>query len=248
MRRPIGPHNDHGRLVNRGDGLPVRRNAKQRHFVFLIDTSGSMREGGVARQFAQIHGELLDEIADQHPGSLVSCLTFNEKAYSQYVAQPIESAPSLSMEAKWGTEMPLAICTELAFTIDPRLVNEDITVVIVTDGDTDEHGGKYSEDDAAKCIDRWRGLGVKFLFLSATYGDKDTPESIMGQLMFARMAAKLIGIRPEEVMLWGHTAKGLSETFGKVSETLSLGSAKRRPRLPDPQPYEALPPYRPSHR
>ncbi len=190
----------------------------QEHFVFLIDTSGSMRGGGVAKQFSSLHAELLDDLADDHPDSIVSCLTFNEECFTQYVGQPVESSPSLTMTAKFGTDLPVAICTGLHFLLMERLDCEDITVIVITDGDTRPHTRGSSQESARLEIDRMRASGVKFVLLAAT---DDLPSALE--------SAAEIHIRPDEVMPWEHSEKSLREAFGKVGEMLALGGVKDAP-------------------
>lgn len=222
---------DNGQLANQGRGQLTSRGygqlvSRREHFVFLIDTSGSMRTGGVASHFAKPHEELLDTLADAHPGAVVSCITFNEEAHVQYISLPIEQAPSLTMAAKWGTDLPVAVCTELAKTVEPRIKSEDITIVIVTDGDTESHTKSgYTPTAARRLITMWRKSGVRFLFLVALDGSENTA-TYGGPLAYAQGMASLIGILPNEVMLWGHTAQDLSKAFGKVGEKLALGAAK----------------------
>lgn len=203
-----GAEGRHGALV---EGSPRRE-----HFVFLIDTSRSMRRGGVAYRFADLHEELLDTLADGHPGAVVSCLTFNEKPHIQYVAGPIEVTPRLRMVAKYGNDLPVAICSGLVPTANDFLDCDDLTVIIVTDGDTESHTGFSSQYKARRAISRLKAYGVRFLCLVA--GAEGCPPPVD--------SAKRIGLCEDEIMSWEYTAQSLSKAFGKVDEKLALGAAR----------------------
>lgn len=200
-----------GRYVTLVEGVP-----KREHFVFLIDTSRSMRRGGVAYQFADLHEALLDTLADGHPGAVVSCLTFNEQPHVQYVANPVEVAPRLRMVAKYGNDLPVAICSCLVPTANEFLNRDDMTVIIVTDGDTESHTGLSSQYEARRAISRLKAYGTKFLCLVA--GANGCPPPVD--------SSEQIGLCEDEIMSWEHTVQSLSQAFGKVGEKLALGAAR----------------------
>lgn len=203
-------------------GAIIEDATRVEHFVFLIDTSRSMRAGGVAHRFSEIHGELLDTLADEHPeGALVSLITFTELPHTQYVGQNIEEAPALDMQAKFGNDLPTAICVGLTSIATPhRMSVERITVVIITDGDTESHnskhllGVKYTQRKAMSAVRGMKAQGTRFLLLAAN-----------DDLAYAQSQALAIGIDADEVMLWEHSADSLSQTLQRAGEVLALGSA-----------------------
>lgn len=218
--------------------LPVQ---VREHFVFLIDTSWSMDSGGVAQAFAGVHGKFLNMLADNHPGSVASCLTFTTSCSTQYVAKPIEKAPSFTIgrEGRGGTDLPRAICTEFKKAVD-KYPNDDITAIIVTDGDTGALTTQYPQQQAGSEIGRMRSVGTRILFLFAD--TENTPTSTT--LSVAIRSAEQIGIRRDEVMLWGHTPQSLMKTFSEVNNKLALGAATSAPSSPKRNFFEALPPHR----
>lgn len=214
----------------RHDGrLPVEQARRREHFVFLVDTSGSMRTGGVAARFSEIHGELLDVLADGHPGALASLITFNEVPQVQYVGEPISVAPSLTMAAKFGTDFPVAVCDGLAPVIGQEgRADEDITAIIVTDGDFEAHTSRGHALNARMAIDGMRRRGVRFLLLVALSMELGpNPSTAVKDAVLGTVAGKasLVGIRRDEVMIWEHSADALSKAFEKVGDVLALGSS-----------------------
>jgi hypothetical protein len=215
-----------GQIVETENGLPVEM---REHFVFLIDTSWSMDLGFVSQQFPRIHGELLDMLAENHPGSVVSCLTFCFTCHTQYVACPVDEAPCLTMgnekSLRDGTDLPLAICTDLKRVVN-RYIADDITVIIVTDGDTSSPS-KVPIGQTKGIVRNMRDNGVRFILLFADNQDtSDKPARHPGESMldYAARNAKRVGIKRNEVYLWGHSPESLMSTFKEVGEVLALGA------------------------
>lgn len=204
------------RLMSARENPRPQPTRQQERFTFLVDTSGSMSEGGVETSFSEIYGEFLDALAEGHPNALVRLVTFNDAPHPQYDFTPIESAPSLNMNARGNTEFPMALMEGVGI----QGLGTGDTVIIITDGDLDMdlqfHDPSmpyYYATDCWLAIRKAKERGVKFLLLVANM----TREEACGQ-------ARKISVDPSEVRVWGHSEAGLRKTLREASDLLTLGA------------------------
>lgn len=146
------------------------------HIIFLVETSADMRSYGADRQFSDEHGVILDDIADNIPGAIVSLLTFDTVPRIQYAALPADTASTLDIVASGGSNCYMAVSEGLVPFVLNRPSNEDILAVVFTLGKMPPHyygQGSKSEVSAghAQYANAARGLemldkrGVRLLFL-----------------------------------------------------------------------------------
>lgn len=130
------------------------------HFVFLVETSSAIGAMGADRSFSVAHGDILDTLMSLRPDALVSCLTFDTEAYTEYVAMPIRNALTLTMRSGGKGDLTAGIWKGLWAFIQERPKTEDITVIIVTAGDASSCSIPVLES----VLSAMRGRGVRFLY------------------------------------------------------------------------------------
>lgn len=197
-----------GNLAQRDMDTNLTRRQGGEHFIFLVDTSGSMRK--LAKRFPSVHGEFLDSLATRHPDAVVSCFTFDEKPYEQYERVPVQSAPCLAMEPHLGTDLPNALLDGIG--IDD--LGDGDTVIIITDGDVEPHHSSHTVYETKRAVRRAKGWGVRFLFLIAGKSEKT-----------AVAEASRIGIDEDEVLTWEHSLEGIRAALVEAKQILGLAPA-----------------------
>lgn len=207
-----------GNLSERRPGNLARRQATGlverpvERFVFLIDISGSMRP--LAKSFPKQFGELLDSLAASHPDAVASVVLFNEAPAEQYWDEPIATAPAIQIRPHHGTDLPNAIITGIR--IDE--LGEGDTLVILTDGDVENHHSRHKPYEAMHAMARARCRGLKFLLYMSGDGSDDLRRAVQ--------QAGRIGITEAEVRTWDHSVQGLGQAFQEASNLLCLPASR----------------------
>lgn len=179
------------------------------HFVLLVDVSGSMRP--LAKSFPARMGEMLDRLADEHPGALVSVWLYNERPIEQYARVPVDEAATVQIEPRLGTDLPCALMEGVG--LDSLVGNE--SVVILTDGDCRPHHSRHTLYETRHAVLRAKRRGVRFVLLTSDLEKYD-----------AIRQAESIGLEPHEVRLWEHTDSGLRRALDEAADYLALPSSR----------------------
>lgn len=213
---PEEPRRTSSNLVQCEDWEDVRpigsaRGAGKR-YTFLVDKSGSMHSGGVAKSFCSVHKSMLDRIAQSDPKATVTYAEYDTTCEVRYRNVPISKATSPVMHPSGGTEFPTALGKVIG---GRKHFRRGDVVIIITDGDISGWTHDVTFRQAAEITKASLDAGAEFWFIAD-----------MGSLRTAQRRARDLYIPADHVRLWTHTPEGLQAAVDEVTDVLTLGAAR----------------------